>query len=63
VRGTTAYVAQQAWIKNATLKDNILFGSPFDQEKYDRVVKVCELAADIAMLPGKNIIIVTRVMI
>lgn len=53
MRGTTAYVAQQAWIKNGSLKENILFGTPFDQDRYDRVIKDCELTADIAMLPGK----------
>lgn len=31
--GTFAYVAQQAWILNATLRDNILFGKEFDEER------------------------------
>lgn len=33
VGGTFAYVAQQAWILNATLRDNILFGKEFDEER------------------------------
>ena len=33
VNGTFAYVAQQAWILNATLRDNILFGKEFDEER------------------------------
>jgi hypothetical protein len=33
VSGTFAYVAQQAWILNATLRDNILFGKEFDEER------------------------------
>lgn len=50
--GSVAYVAQQAWIQNATLKENILFGKPFDQKKYDRVIEACALRSDLDMLPG-----------
>ena len=38
--GRVAYVAQTAWILNATLQDNVLFGQPFDQTRWDTVVKV-----------------------
>ena len=50
--GKIAYVAQQAWIMNATLKDNILFGNQFDPDLYQRVVSACELLTDIALLPA-----------
>lgn len=33
INGTIAYVPQQAWIMNATARENILFGLPFDKEK------------------------------
>lgn len=39
VNGTVAYVPQQAWIRNATLRDNILFGNPYDARKYKEVVR------------------------
>ncbi|KAF9959717.1 hypothetical protein BGZ72_008964 [Mortierella alpina] len=52
VYGTMAYVAQQAWIVNATLKDNIVFGNVFDQAKYDHIIMACGLLPDIAMLPA-----------
>ncbi|KAF9967324.1 hypothetical protein BGZ70_009949 [Mortierella alpina] len=52
VRGEVAYVPQQAWILNATLRDNILFGKPFDQERYRHVLDVCGLEPDLAMLPA-----------
>ncbi|KAF9974092.1 Canalicular multispecific organic anion transporter 2 [Actinomortierella ambigua] len=52
VYGRMAYVPQQAWIVNATLKDNILFGNAFDQAKYDHIVMACGLLPDIAMLPA-----------
>ncbi|PRP77744.1 putative multidrug resistance protein [Planoprotostelium fungivorum] len=51
VHGSKAYVAQQAWMQNATLRDNILFGNVYDEERYDRVLQVCELKNDIATLP------------
>uniref|UniRef100_A0A182M895 ABC-type glutathione-S-conjugate transporter n=1 Tax=Anopheles culicifacies TaxID=139723 RepID=A0A182M895_9DIPT len=50
--GSIAYVPQQAWIQNATLRDNILFGKPFDQKKYDNVIECCALKPDLEMLPG-----------
>lgn len=50
--GSIAYVSQQAWIQNATLRDNITFGKAFDQKLYDRVVVACALKPDIDMLPG-----------
>ncbi|KAJ2821040.1 hypothetical protein GGI24_004321, partial [Coemansia furcata] len=52
VRGSLAYVPQQAWIMNATLRDNILFGHQFDPELYDRVLDACALRPDLEMLPA-----------
>ncbi|XP_071965517.1 multidrug resistance-associated protein 1-like [Antedon mediterranea] len=51
-KGSTAYVPQQAWIQNATLRDNILFGRELHESKYQRVVQACALATDFDMLPG-----------
>ncbi|KAG0348379.1 hypothetical protein BG005_011567 [Podila minutissima] len=52
VYGRMAYVAQQAWIVNDTLRDNIIFGNTFDQAKYDHVLMSCGLLPDLAMLPA-----------
>ncbi|KAJ1758176.1 hypothetical protein LPJ69_004164, partial [Coemansia sp. RSA 1752] len=52
VHGSIAYVPQQAWILNATLRDNILFGSQLDQEFYERVIDACALQPDLDMLPA-----------
>lgn len=52
VRGRVTYAAQTAWIINASLKDNIVFGLEFDQKKYDHIVFASGLLPDIAMLPG-----------
>jgi ATP-binding cassette subfamily C (CFTR/MRP) protein 1 len=51
VHGSTAYVAQQAWVMNATVKENILFGHRYDPAFYDRTVKACALTEDFAQLP------------
>ncbi|XP_065088176.1 multidrug resistance-associated protein 1-like [Ochlerotatus camptorhynchus] len=50
--GTIAFVPQQAWIQNATLRENILFGKSYDAQKYDRVLECCALKPDLEMLPG-----------
>ncbi|KAF9933094.1 hypothetical protein FBU30_006595 [Linnemannia zychae] len=52
IRGQVTYAAQQPWILNATLKDNITFGKEFDQKRYDRIIYVSGLLPDIEMLPA-----------
>ncbi|XP_020670742.3 ATP-binding cassette sub-family C member 3 isoform X1 [Pogona vitticeps] len=52
VKGSVAYVPQIAWIQNATLKDNILFGRPHNEQKYQTVLEACALKQDLEMLPG-----------
>ncbi|XP_071620330.1 ATP-binding cassette sub-family C member 3 isoform X2 [Heliangelus exortis] len=52
VKGSVAYVPQQAWIQNATLKDNILFGQAFNDQKYQNVLEACALKTDLEVLPG-----------
>lgn len=54
IKGSVAYVPQQAWIQNATLKDNILFGSNLDEECYVSVVDACALGPDLDLLPGRD---------
>ncbi|NWZ41535.1 MRP3 protein, partial [Brachypodius atriceps] len=52
VKGSVAYVPQQAWIQNATLKDNILFGQAPNEEKYQNALEACALKTDLEVLPG-----------
>jgi ABC-type transport system involved in cytochrome bd biosynthesis fused ATPase/permease subunit len=47
--GKVAYVSQTAWLQNATIRDNILFGSEFDEERYRKVVDACALKVDLEM--------------
>uniref|UniRef100_A0A1Q3FS39 ABC-type glutathione-S-conjugate transporter n=2 Tax=Culex tarsalis TaxID=7177 RepID=A0A1Q3FS39_CULTA len=50
--GKIAYVSQEAWIQNATLRDNILFGKQMDSKRYQKVIAACALKPDLEMLPG-----------
>ena len=45
-------VSQQAWMRNMTLKNNILFGKRYNNELYKKVLTSCALTEDLAMLPG-----------
>jgi ABC-type multidrug transport system fused ATPase/permease subunit len=52
IYGTTAYAAQEPWILNASVRDNILFGKPFDPELYTMTIEACALLKDLEMLPS-----------
>ena len=50
LNGNVAYASQTPWVLNATLQENILFGLPMDEERYKKVLQVCQLEHDIKML-------------
>ncbi|XP_043545107.1 ATP-binding cassette sub-family C member 9-like isoform X1 [Chiloscyllium plagiosum] len=47
-----AYCAQTAWLRNASLQDNIVFEERFDEERFQTVVEACALQPDIDILPA-----------
>jgi ATP-binding cassette subfamily C (CFTR/MRP) protein 1 len=51
LRGSTAYVSQQYFIMNASIRDNIIFGHRYDPEFYQRTVRACALLEDFDHLP------------
>uniref|UniRef100_A0A8C2ASI0 Multidrug resistance-associated protein 1 n=1 Tax=Cyprinus carpio TaxID=7962 RepID=A0A8C2ASI0_CYPCA len=55
IKASVAYVPQQAWIQNATLKDNILFGREAKDSWYEKVVEACALLPDLEVLPGGDL--------
>uniref|UniRef100_A0A8C7K8T0 Canalicular multispecific organic anion transporter 2-like n=1 Tax=Oncorhynchus kisutch TaxID=8019 RepID=A0A8C7K8T0_ONCKI len=55
IRGSVAYVPQQAWIQNATLRDNILFGKAYNEQKYRSCLEACALTPDLEVLPGGDL--------
>ncbi|CAJ1962148.1 unnamed protein product [Sphenostylis stenocarpa] len=55
MRGAVAYVPQVSWIFNATVRDNVLFGSDFDPTRYQRAINVTELQHDLELFPGGDL--------
>ncbi|GAB7360264.1 hypothetical protein MBLNU230_g8024t1 [Neophaeotheca triangularis] len=49
---SVAYCAQQAWLVNGTIKENILFASKFDARRYKNVIVACSLQRDLEILDG-----------
>ena len=50
-----AYASQEAWILNATIRDNITFGSPFEPERYADVIRCCALTTDLSSFPASDL--------
>ncbi|TCD71270.1 hypothetical protein EIP91_011749 [Steccherinum ochraceum] len=47
--GGVAYHAQESWVLNETIRNNIVFGSPYDEGRYNAVIDQCGLKPDLAM--------------
>ncbi|KAK7224969.1 hypothetical protein V2G26_012972 [Clonostachys chloroleuca] len=55
IPGSVAYIGQNPWLENGSLRDNVLFGLPFLKSRYDAVITACALRDDLAILPdGDN---------
>ncbi|XP_035692355.1 multidrug resistance-associated protein 4-like isoform X1 [Branchiostoma floridae] len=51
VQGQLAYASQVPWIFSGSVQQNILFGKEMEQQKYQRVIKVCALQKDLTLFP------------
>ncbi|XP_075590754.1 ATP-binding cassette sub-family C member 4 isoform X2 [Dermatophagoides farinae] len=51
LEGSLSYASQDPWSFNETVRNNILFGMPYDQKHYDQVIKVCALERDLTLMP------------
>ena len=51
--GLTAHVV--AWLQNLTIRDNITFLEPYDEERYQRVLFACALLPDLKIIPGGDL--------
>lgn len=49
--GQVGYTTQHAWIRNGSIRENILFGLPWEPIKYEQVIKQCALEADLSGMP------------
>ncbi|KAI0819312.1 multidrug resistance-associated ABC transporter [Trametes gibbosa] len=47
--GGVAYAAQESWVLSDTIKNNILFGAPYDETRYAKVIKQCALERDLSL--------------
>uniref|UniRef100_A0A8C0LJ28 Multidrug resistance-associated protein 1 n=1 Tax=Canis lupus dingo TaxID=286419 RepID=A0A8C0LJ28_CANLU len=52
IKGSVAYVPQQAWIQNDSLRENILFGRQLQERYYKAVIEACALLPDLEILPS-----------
>ncbi|KAF9013115.1 hypothetical protein BDQ17DRAFT_1419297 [Cyathus striatus] len=53
--GGVAYAAQESWVLNDTIRNNILFESAFDQERYEKVLRQCALEQDIELFDAGDL--------
>ena len=51
-KGTVAYVGQQPWVMNRTLRDNITFLKEFDEKRYEQTISQCALGPDLKVIKG-----------
>ncbi|KAK2578493.1 hypothetical protein KPH14_002054 [Odynerus spinipes] len=49
--GSLSYASQEAWVFGSTVRQNILFGQPYERQRYQRVVKACALLRDFKQFP------------
>jgi ATP-binding cassette, subfamily C (CFTR/MRP), member 1 len=55
VRGRIAYVAQQSWVMNASVRENIVFGHRWDPHFYELTIEACALVDDFKTLPDGDL--------
>ena len=57
-QGSVIYLPQSAWVFSGTIRENILFGQPYEESKYERIIEACALKEDIQRFPDGDLTIV-----
>lgn len=52
--GEISYASQEPWLFPGTIRQNILFGLPYERERYRKVITVCALNRDLAVFPESD---------
>jgi ABC-type transport system involved in cytochrome bd biosynthesis fused ATPase/permease subunit len=50
ISGSMSYVSQKSWIQNETIRNNILFGKPYQEEKYKKVIHYSAMESDLEIM-------------
>ncbi|XP_046619595.1 ATP-binding cassette sub-family C member 4-like isoform X2 [Neodiprion virginianus] len=58
VKGSLSYAGQDAWVFGATVRQNIIFGQPYERQRYHRVTKACALLSDFEQFSQGDLTIV-----
>jgi len=58
ITGNTSYASQEPWIFAGNLRQNILFGQPFDEKRYADTIKACSLEEDLQQLSHRDMTVV-----
>ena len=53
--GKMAYVSQTPWVYSGTLRENVVFGMPFVEEKFNKIIEVCDLGKDLSRFPKRDL--------
>lgn len=60
INGSIAYASQVPWIMNDTIRNNILFGKPYNYKKYAEVIKYASLESDLLLFPNGDLEIIGK---